>query len=91
MAIENLNENVMVVVRKGDLVEFALSLMDEAKKAKENEEKKEKLLSPDDVCREYKVSLSTLWRWQKSGVLIPKKIGARSLYKESEVKAFFFS
>lgn len=42
-------------------------------------------LSRQETADLLKVDLSTLWNWQKKGILIPKGIGNRVLYDRKEV------
>lgn len=44
------------------------------------------LLTTKEVCELLQVNSSTIWRWQKSGKLIPYGIGGRTYYKLSEVQ-----
>lgn len=46
----------------------------------------EKLYSRDEVASLFKISLPTLWRWEKNGQIKGKKVGGRVLYTENEIK-----
>jgi hypothetical protein len=37
--------------------------------------------------RERPISLTTLWRWEKAGILVPRRIGDQRLYVRAEVLA----
>ncbi|MBQ4519625.1 MAG: helix-turn-helix domain-containing protein [Bacteroidaceae bacterium] len=43
-------------------------------------------LTREEVAELLNVTKPTLWRWEKAGYLIPKKIGKRVLYLRSEVE-----
>jgi len=43
-------------------------------------------LTRDEVTELLNVTKPTLWRWEKAGYLIPKKVGKRVLYIRSEVE-----
>jgi len=45
----------------------------------------EKLLTRKEVCDIFKINLSTLWKWTKSGKLQSHNIGNRVYYKSSEI------
>ncbi len=49
------------------------------------QEAKDKLLSPDEVCELLGISKVSLWSWTKSGKLTAYGIGAKRYYKESEI------
>ncbi|MGN1258570.1 MAG: helix-turn-helix domain-containing protein [Candidatus Limisoma sp.] len=42
--------------------------------------------SVDKVCEILGVVKSTLWRWEKKGVLVPIKVGGKNRYKMSDVR-----
>ena len=82
--------NVILSVSAKDLVNANTRLINDAVSA---------LMQPvkddvGDVCRtkEYvmtklAVSESTLWRWKKSGYLVPINVGGQSRYKERDIQA----
>ena len=87
MNIFNLIEsgaNVAITVTPTDLKEFALNIIEQAQMAKAKEET-EQYLSPNEASKTLKVSINTLWRWNKEKYLCPIKVGHRSLYKLSEI------
>ena len=43
-------------------------------------------LTREEVAELLNVTKPTLWRWEKAGYLIPKKVGKRVLYLRSEVE-----
>lgn len=43
-------------------------------------------MTRDDAARALNVTLSTLWRWAKIGYLVPVKIGAKVLYRASDIE-----
>ncbi|MBP5646475.1 MAG: helix-turn-helix domain-containing protein [Bacteroidaceae bacterium] len=57
-----------------------------AEYARENK-KDEPMLTKDEVCAKLRVSVPTLWKWEKSGRLVPKRAGRRVLYRESDIEA----
>lgn len=89
----NINEllssgaNVAITITPTDLKEFAMYLIDETLAAKNQVAEPETYLTPDKVSSELGVSTNTLWRWQRTGYLVPVKVGRKSLYKRSEVDA----
>lgn len=44
-------------------------------------------LTREEVTKVLNVTKPTLWRWERAGYLIPKKVGKRVLYLRSEVEA----
>lgn len=42
--------------------------------------------SPEQVTKILNVDMSTLWRWQQKGYLVPIKVGGKRRYKMSDIK-----
>ena len=82
--LSNLNANVSVCVTLNDLKEFVQQMIVEA--AAKPVEAEEKYLTTDEVCEILHVSSNTLWRWGKSGYLIPHKVGRTPQYKLTDVE-----
>ena len=82
--------NVSITIQASDLKEFLHSVVGYAKKELEEaviSDKAETYPSPKQVSEILNVDLSTLWRWQKKGYLVPAEVGGKRRYKMSEVKA----
>lgn len=79
------NQAIMVVVNPSDLKEFASSIIDELMKNRPDE-KAEEYLTRKEAADTLKVDVSTLWRWEKSGYLLSKKIGAKVVYAKSDIE-----
>lgn len=45
----------------------------------------ERLITPEQAADSLKVSKVTLWRWEKSGYLIPVSIGGKKRYRNSDI------
>lgn len=80
----NSNPNVAITVNAVDLKEWALSLIDEAQKAKKEQE--ETYLTADEAAKYIPCSKPTLWRWNKTGYLKSVKIGSKVRYRLSDIK-----
>lgn len=78
--------SVTVAVTPTDLKEFALYLIDEAKKMAKGEERPETYLTANEVSERLNVSKNTLWRWRKENYLVPSKVGNRSYYRLSDIE-----
>ena len=44
------------------------------------------MISKKDVMTGFNISHTTLWKWQKSGYLVPVKVGKRVYYKRDDIK-----
>lgn len=44
------------------------------------------LVTKKEAMTGFKVSHTTLWKWQKSGYLVPIKVGKRVYYKRSDIE-----
>lgn len=81
----------LLLVSAGDLREFALQVVaeaiEQAKGQAPNEEtEQDELLTSAEVCKEFRTSRPTLWRWTKSGLLHPAKIGTKNVYRRGEIQ-----
>lgn len=83
--ILNSGANVTFAISATDLREFSLALIAEAKALESNKPEQESYLSIQEVCDILHVSSNTLWRWGKSGYLIPCKVGRTPMYKLSDI------
>ena len=83
----NNGTNVSITVTPIDLKEFAMYLIEQAQVNEREKAQEEQFLTPDEVSAKIGVSTNTLWRWEKSGYLVPVKVGRKSRYKLSEVNA----
>lgn len=95
MAELNLSEiaeafpTLQVTISVGDLLKANRELVTETVKALEQkltDAAAETYPSADKVAEMLSVSKPTLWRWEKSGYLIPVRIGGKVRYKMSDVK-----
>ena len=82
----NGSENVQLVVNATDLKEFALTILEERQQVRPKEQKEDKLLSAKEAMKRLQCKEVTLWRWAKSGFLLPKKVGCRNFYRESDIE-----
>lgn len=82
----NSGASVTVAVTPTDLKEFALYLIDEAKKMAKEEARQEAYLTVKEVSERLNVSKNTLWRWRKENYLLPSKVGSKCYYKLSDIE-----
>lgn len=76
--------DALIVVSVADLKEFALELLSDRKTDVEKVEE-EHYLSCADVVEKLGVTRSTLWRWNNYGYLKAIKVGAKTMYRQSDV------
>ncbi len=73
-----------------DLCKFAEVLIEKAQEMKASEIARqpveEKWLTVPETAEMCMVSKTTLWQWQRSGYLVPAKMGRRSLYALSDIQ-----
>ncbi len=82
------NQNVQLVVSASDLRELVNEWCDEREAQKEAERlavEKVERISPTDVKKTLGVTSVTLWRWAKSGYLVPIKVGGKNVYLKSDI------
>lgn len=80
-------QNVIIAVTPADLKEFAMTVAEELKSAGESSEPPDVRLTLKDAAAMLGVTTSTLWRWRKTGYLVPDGyIGHKPYYIESQLK-----
>jgi len=81
--------DMTISVKLGDLVEANTLLIAETKRELEQtiaDQKTETYPSREKVMEMLDVSQSTMWRWQKSGYLVPLNVGGKRRYRMSDVR-----
>jgi hypothetical protein len=79
------NPGINITVNAGELLAFGQNIA--AQTAKTVLEKHdEKVFTRNEVIEKFKICPATLWRWDKLGLIVSKKIGNRIYYPESEIK-----
>ena len=79
--------NVQLVVNAADLKELFMSWQDERDNQLNAVQDVEDInLTADEVAAKLKVTKVTLWRWEKSGYLVPCKVGRKPFYLQSQVE-----
>ncbi len=80
--------DMIVSVKLGELVEFGNILISNVKSELEQtiaDQNAETYLSSDKVMEIFGITTTTLWRWQKSGYLVPINVGGKRRYRKSDV------
>lgn len=74
-----------------ELKQELTALRNELAEIKTNFKPKEppRYLTKNETAELLKVDLSTLYNWQKKGVLLPIQIGGRVYYKADDIEAAF--
>ena len=82
---KNKETNISININVSDLLLFGERIAEmTANSILERHE--EKMYTREEVAEKFKVSDTTLWRWQNQGTITRKKIGNRVYYPEAEVK-----
>lgn len=83
--MNNGESQTLLLVSVADLKEFALTVAEQAieRRGEENDDLR---LSASQVCQMYDVSQPTLWRWEKTGYLVPTRVGKRRFYSLKDVQ-----
>lgn len=80
--------NVSIMIGTSDLMQFANYLIRSTKEELENAilaKERETYVTTDEAKDQLRVDRSTLWRWSKTGYLIPIEVGGKRLYKQSDI------
>ena len=83
----NQGNNVQLVINAADLKELFMAWQEERDNQLRNQETEDVLLSADEVATKFEVTKVTLWRWEKNGYLVPRKVGRKPYYWQSQVDA----
>ncbi|MBO4570457.1 MAG: helix-turn-helix domain-containing protein [Bacteroidales bacterium] len=78
----------IIAVRAEDLVEANTRLINKVRLDLEREIAEKRAityLTRDAVLEKLSVAPSTLWRWQKSGYLVPVKVGGENRYRSTDI------
>ena len=76
---------VTIAVTAGQLQAFAGDIIAEYREKIQREQTGEQYLSPNKVCELLDIDPTTLWRWDKKGLLHPLKLGGVNRYKKSDI------
>ena len=80
----------IIAIQAGDLVAANARLIDEAKANMERAAAQKAgahRVTAEEVMETLRISETTLWRWQKSGYLVPLNVGGQRRYKSADVEA----
>jgi len=84
--LECSNASIKIEVSGEDLKHFAEFLLNRgAEMARDNLLSQDSYLSKKDVLEKFGVCDTTLWHWQRTGYLVPRKIGRKILYSKADV------
>lgn len=78
----------ILAVRADDLVNANNQLIDQVRADLEreiHEKRTASFLTREMVLERLNVAPSTLWRWQKSGYLVPVNVGGQRRYKSTDI------
>ncbi len=78
----------IIAVRADDLMEANTRLIDQVRADLEreiHEKRTAAFLTREMVLEKLNVAPSTLWRWQKSGYLVPVNVGGQRRYKATDI------
>jgi DNA-binding transcriptional regulator YiaG len=75
-----------VTAKASDLQEFAKLCIEAGKKEKPEQATPEEYLTPDQFAEVLKISLVTLWSWDKKGITRPLRIGTKKRYRRSDLE-----
>lgn len=83
--IINSQPNVQLVISAADLKELFTEWMQEYMAQKPNEKKEDVMVTADEAAIQLHVTKNALWRWGKSGLLQPTKVGKKVFYWQSAI------
>lgn len=81
--------NISITITPADLKEFALTIIQESIKMGNEQKTPESYLTQKETAEKLKVSENTLWRWKRTGYLMPIKIGNSVYYRASDIEKLY--
>jgi len=78
-----ISSGVQIVATAADLKEFALAIIEEAKELAQQPE--EVYYTREQFAQRKGVSLGTLWRWERAGILKGTRRGSRVFYRDQDL------
>lgn len=82
-----LAKNLRFEISGADLMEFGESIHQRAVSGIKPA-KAEEYLTAEELTKILKVSLVTIWSWDKKGILKPLRIGNQKRYRRSDIEKF---
>ena len=85
----NTEADVLFVIKKSDLLEFASLLIEKSKKELEDavtSKVPDTYLTRLQTCEALHVDQATLWRWNRNGYLCQIEVGGKKFYRNSDVQ-----
>jgi predicted DNA-binding transcriptional regulator AlpA len=79
------NPTINITVNASDLMEFSQSLARQTAQETLNL-KKDNLLTQKETLEKFQITVATLWRWNKFGIIKSSKVGGRVYYPETEIQ-----
>ncbi len=74
------NHDAVVMITTSDLRDFVQELI-----AEQKEHEQEPMYSPEEFAKRMKISMSTLWRWCRIGILKRTVIGGKVYFKDTDL------
>lgn len=90
-AIVSGDANITISVNAADLRSIVCEMAhaERTRIAEEIERSKEQyVLTREEVAKQLKITLVTLWKREKDGSLTPKRIGSKVFYRQSDIDAY---
>jgi Helix-turn-helix domain len=78
--------NIQISTNARDLQELAEYCIERGRKEKIKPEDPEEYLTPAEYAKTLKISLVTLWSWDKKGLTKPLRIGNQKRYRRSDLE-----
>jgi Helix-turn-helix domain len=83
--------NIQIITNDKDLQGFAEYCIEKGRKEKPVQKDPEEYLTPSEYAEVLKISLVTLWSWDKKHITRPLHIGNKKLYRRSDLEKILTS
>lgn len=81
-----LAKNVRLEISGADLLDYSDEIVKRAMEAGKAKESHEEYLTAEEMAKTLKISLVTLWSWDKKGLTKPLRIGNQKRYRRSDLE-----
>jgi hypothetical protein len=75
-----------VTIKGSDLKDLADYYFEKGRQEKPEPKDPEEYLTPAEYAKTLKISLVTLWSWDKKGITRPLRLGNKKLYRRSDLE-----
>ena len=82
----DLAKNIKLEISSADLIEYSCEMVKKVVEEGKARQPQEEYLTGGEMAKTLKISLVTLWSWDKKGLTKPLRIGNQKRYRRSDLE-----